>query len=246
MSDLRGAVEMLEREGVITWGDSGHRERFLDAERAVRPQPESDDLAANLQRQLDRADEALGCNDIDGWGEDGGRVARIHRLMAGVHVGADAGLREAVVEWSAADDELSNAEGIEEEIAAENRVNLAEIELHAQAVRAALAVPHAVAPAIDRERMKALRGTVEALTTISNLSDATEQSAFREEAWAALDAIPDAILAALAASPDPRPALSDKERMAQAIRDGDEETVTGMIRAANRPAPDPREETTRG
>jgi len=42
-------------------------------------------------------------------------------------------LAKAVLEWSEADDDLSNAEDIEAEIAAENRINFAEIELHALA-----------------------------------------------------------------------------------------------------------------
>jgi hypothetical protein len=59
----------------------------------------------------------------------------------------------------------------------------------------------AVPEAPDAALRDALRVTVEALDTITEMSDATEQSAFREEAWAALEQISDDLRAALRSRP---------------------------------------------
>ena len=54
------------------------------------------------------------------------------------------------------------------------------------------------APALDVERLReALKVCIQALDSIGEMSDATEQSSFREEAWAALEHVDDALRAAL-------------------------------------------------
>lgn len=57
-----------------SWEAKYHTEielRALDNERAK-----------GLQRQLDKVDEVLGYNEYEGWGEDGGRIARLKSLIS--------------------------------------------------------------------------------------------------------------------------------------------------------------------
>lgn len=48
-------VEAMEHEGVVTWGDAGHRQRFLAS---LRGEPDTTDPIAKALRSLPEADRA--------------------------------------------------------------------------------------------------------------------------------------------------------------------------------------------
>jgi hypothetical protein len=104
VSDTATKIASLDWEGCGGWGCSDNMADLygkVAAILALAPTPDALPSRDNLQRQLDKADAALGYNETDGWGEDGGRVARIRRLMAPTP--PDALLEDVIafVRWSA-------------------------------------------------------------------------------------------------------------------------------------------------